>query len=114
MIFTLVILSRQKKNNKYAIFARKDTARKTCGDLAGYSYNNYSYYFIIFSKQFEDDFPFINAIYYKSYFPVCSENARCDIEKAWRPKNKLKIDEWDKKDFIDFYDKIKSEININD
>lgn len=23
-----------KKNNKYAIFARKDTARKTCGDLA--------------------------------------------------------------------------------
>ena len=45
---------------------------------------------------------------------MCSENARCDIEKAWRPKNKLKTDEWDKKDFIDFYDKIKSEININD
>ena len=30
--------------------------------ISAYSYNNYSYYFIIFSKQFENDFPFINAI----------------------------------------------------
>ena len=100
------------KNDICGIFVTNKIAKKIFKTID--YINNGNDYFITFHQNGFDNISYINAIHYKSYFPMCDENTRFNIVKAWRYYNKLNIDKWEKQDFIDFYDKIKSEININD
>lgn len=97
------------KRNMVAVLVSGKTAREICGGTGLLpAYENCFMFWPCTVNQYKYTYIYVRD--YHPYFPVCNFDARYDVEKIWRTREKYDFEKFTKDEFSEFFIKIRPEV----